>query len=1011
DKTIKSPEANATSVAYYWVNGSGNWSDFENHWAKCSSCTGENDFHDQVPTSMDNVFFDENSFMEVGQSVMIDETIIYCMDMDWTGVTNNPSIVQAGTNQLYVYGSFTLSSDIDFDLATIRFLSNEVGQTITTNGISLRDLSFSGIGGEWTFQDELTAKEIRHYYGKLISNNQAINISDWYTYNDYQDIFLDLGSSHVTITAGSIYSIGTMKYPLSNFNAGTSHIIFPDGGSLTCNNTLDFYKVSFMGGRGYFSKGNILNKLTFEKTGTINGTSNKIEEALFLDNGNFNANSTFNNISLTAGKTYILESNHTQTISPLGNFTAEGTGSLPIEIKSSSSSVQAIIHKDGDPICLDYLYLTNIKGAGTGLSYVGANSDDVFNNEGFIFAACPPCFDDTPVDAPILNSSSVTDITIGETATLILDDLPANNQAIWYNYNQSTELYASADNIFQPMITGSSIFYGGFKDTLTGCVSEVLLVDFCFINATAEIDTIICNDLSDTLLLQANGGEGFEWSWTGPNNFTSNDQSPIVPDVGTIHTGGYSVTITNEVGCIDSAMVNVVTLCEQDSSCAYLDSLVLVDLYNSTNGTEWTNQWDLTQPMSTWYGVKVNLEGCVTILNLANNQLSGSLHASLGSLGSLERLLLGFNEITGIIPKELGNLLKLTSLHLHENKLIDTIPKELGLLSNLQGLNLKENQLTGSIPVQFSDLMKLEVLVLNDNQLTGSIPTEFGEISSLRALFLDDNQLTGEIPATFGELTKLETLELSNNELSGKIPIEFGKLINLTVLRMDNIGLTGVLPPELGNLTEIIIINLNDNQLSGCFPATLNALCDAAIKDFTGNINLSGGGDFDAFCIDGTGGCPVETGENCNTSSDITIGSAAIQLSLSEATNSGMVSSCATSTDIVDTWFATTADANGALDIRYESPNNIQLPYGLAYWSDCTGGELSLVECIPPPQYGIKSLYLPNTFTPYQPIYIQVWGYQSSTEILSLEVKAPCTLLANNEVLEQTCDEQTATYS
>jgi len=44
---------------YYWVGGSGNWSDYASHWATTS---GGSTFHSQVPTTNDDVFFDANSF-------------------------------------------------------------------------------------------------------------------------------------------------------------------------------------------------------------------------------------------------------------------------------------------------------------------------------------------------------------------------------------------------------------------------------------------------------------------------------------------------------------------------------------------------------------------------------------------------------------------------------------------------------------------------------------------------------------------------------------------------------------------------------------------------------------------------------------------------------------------------------------------------------------------------------------------------------------------------------------
>ena len=44
--------ANCFAADYFWVGGTGNWSDFSNHWATSS---GGNTFHSQVPTLNDLV--------------------------------------------------------------------------------------------------------------------------------------------------------------------------------------------------------------------------------------------------------------------------------------------------------------------------------------------------------------------------------------------------------------------------------------------------------------------------------------------------------------------------------------------------------------------------------------------------------------------------------------------------------------------------------------------------------------------------------------------------------------------------------------------------------------------------------------------------------------------------------------------------------------------------------------------------------------------------------------------
>ena len=53
---------------YYWVGGTGNWSNYSSHWATSS---GGNIFHTTTPSSNDNVIFDSNSFSANNQTVTL----------------------------------------------------------------------------------------------------------------------------------------------------------------------------------------------------------------------------------------------------------------------------------------------------------------------------------------------------------------------------------------------------------------------------------------------------------------------------------------------------------------------------------------------------------------------------------------------------------------------------------------------------------------------------------------------------------------------------------------------------------------------------------------------------------------------------------------------------------------------------------------------------------------------------------------------------------------------------
>lgn len=269
------------------------------------------------------------------------------------------------------------------------------------------------------------------------------------------------------------------------------------------------------------------------------------------------------------------------------------------------------------------------------------------------------------------------------------------------------------------------------------------------------------------------------------------------------------------------------------------DSLVLVALYNSTNGPGWTSKdnW-LTGPVNTWFGITVS-GNRINSVNLPGNLLQGNLPSQIGDLENLVILRLESNSITGNIPTELGNLTALQSLAIFSNLLTGTIPPSLGNLTNLLGLYLYENQLTGSIPVELGNLINLRNLDLYNNQLSGSIPKELGNLSNLQGLALFSNQLTGSLPVELGNLNNLGYLGLWYNQLSGSIPKEFGNLTNLELLSLHSNALTGSIPEELGNLSSLVYLDLQVNQLTGSIPTQLGSLINLQ-RLYLGDNDLSG---------------------------------------------------------------------------------------------------------------------------------------------------------------------------
>ncbi len=324
----------------------------------------------------------------------------------------------------------------------------------------------------------------------------------------------------------------------------------------------------------------------------------------------------------------------------------------------------------------------------------------------------------------------------------------------------------------------------------------------------------------------------------------------------------------------------------QCSTSRLQDSLILVKLYNATNGGNWTKKWDLSQPMNTWFGV-VGGGGKINNLTLSFNNLTGTLPEELGKLCDLYSLDLGNNKLTGTVP----NLSGLTNLNyfsvagnqlsgplpypnapylqyyiLFNNKFTGPFPDSLSkypLLVNLdirfntfngpipstfftshpnmQYFQLADNQFTGSIPKEIGLCKQMVEIDIRNNQLTGNIPTEINNIGrTLKAIILNNNKITGSIPASLDSDTSLTTVSLENNLLTGNIPTTFGNLRNLGYLGLSNNQLTGAVPTNLGNLSKLYYLNFSYNNLTGTIPTNLGSDTSLILLDISDN-KLTGG--------------------------------------------------------------------------------------------------------------------------------------------------------------------------
>ena len=178
----------------------------------------------------------------------------------------------------------------------------------------------------------------------------------------------------------------------------------------------------------------------------------------------------------------------------------------------------------------------------------------------------------------------------------------------------------------------------------------------------------------------------------------------------------------------------------------------LIDLYNSTDGDNWSWHTNWKGPPGTectWTGIGCSDdESHVTSIYLTaayaqmTYGLVGKLPSTLRNLTQLESFDIGMNFVDGPIPS-LEGMTRLRVFDAQDNHLEGPLPSLIGL-SALEYFEVDRNGITGPFP-RLEGLSHLIGFTANGNGLSGPIPSLDG-LPSLQLLWLAGNQLTGDLP-------------------------------------------------------------------------------------------------------------------------------------------------------------------------------------------------------------------------------------------------------------------------
>lgn len=215
---------------FYWVGGHGNWTDYTN-WSDESG--GVPQSSECLPRNIDRVFFDENSFSDHNQEVMINANeFITAKDIIWTS-DNYSNCALSFTNSIGGNGAI-LNVSGDINLLPSMILnpgsSNEIHfigleSNITIPGQTLPRIEVADASTSLNLMTDLIVQSIFFTNGILNTNNHELVTEDFYTSSSSSNCKYNLGTSDITVN-------GYLDF---NLSSSTEGYYDADSATITCS--------------------------------------------------------------------------------------------------------------------------------------------------------------------------------------------------------------------------------------------------------------------------------------------------------------------------------------------------------------------------------------------------------------------------------------------------------------------------------------------------------------------------------------------------------------------------------------------------------------------------------------------------------------------------------------------------------------------------------------------------------------------------------------------------------
>ncbi len=340
----------AAALDYYWVGGSGNWSEL-NHWATTS---GGNIRHDQIPTASDQVFFDSLSFSGPAE-VILDLDNIFTGNLDFRKISQQVTVKGANSTVLNIYGSLYMHDDVSMQFkGSFDFRGAGQVHEISFAGQEPFQLRFLS-EGSWTLVSDVQVDSLIHIeFGSVHFDSVSVTCHRFQVFSS-AGVHIDFGSARILITGNRHLLMPSYEWRESLHFVGP---VMTNPGSSTVLLTgrkasIGFYDLDQVAlGRIILGQAGGKHLITATRSGDfvfnflhLKGDTD-VEGAL-----------TIYDLLLDGGNVYTLLANRTQKI---GTFNTATDCRMIAFLRSSESGSPAVIRAASGDQVSDYLMLQDL---------------------------------------------------------------------------------------------------------------------------------------------------------------------------------------------------------------------------------------------------------------------------------------------------------------------------------------------------------------------------------------------------------------------------------------------------------------------------------------------------------------------------------------------------------------------------------------------------------------------------------------------------------------------------